>query len=153
MPKCSAPQGWSKRPSVVTILGPRWPKRASAATGTEDASPGAQQKPRSPNDYSRLSRLFTSRLSPQGPFLATPRHFRGPFWPAAFRIRRHRRGFWPSSAKLPSLATSSPEQPWKQPRSDLGARRKPDTLSWDSKRCALLWCLAGDFSAFSGCIL
>ena len=95
MAKCPAPQGWPKRPSAVTILGPLWPKRASEVTAAKGASPGARQKPRSLMDYSRLRLLFTSRSSPPGRFLATHRHFRGPFWPEPFRIRRHGATFWP----------------------------------------------------------
>ena len=106
MAKCLDPQGWPKRPSAVTILGPLWPKRASEVTVVEGASPRARQNPRSRMDYSRLRRLFTSRTSPPGHFLATPRHFRGTFWPAPFRIRHRGATFWPSGPILPSAATT-----------------------------------------------
>ena len=105
MAKCAGPRGWPKRPSAVTILRPRWPKTPSEVTATEDASPRARQKPRSPMDYSQLRLLFTSRSSPSGRFLATLRHFRGPFWPAPFRIRHRRAAFWPSGPYLPLALT------------------------------------------------
>ena len=110
MTKCPAPKGWPKRPSAVTILGPRWPKTPSAVTAAKGASPKAQKKPRSPTDYSRLRLLFTSRSSPPGHFLASHCHFRGPFWPAPFRIRHRGAAFWPfwpfSPSAVPTLHNS-----------------------------------------------
>ena len=106
MAKCADPRGWPKRPPAVTILGACWPKTPSEVTAAKDASSRARQKPRSRRYYSRLRLLFTSRSSPPGHFLSSPRHFRGPFWPAPFQIRHRRRVFWPFGPFLPSAVTT-----------------------------------------------
>ena len=136
MAKCPAPRGWPKRPSAVTILGPRWPKRVSAVTAAKGVSPKAPQTPRSLKDYSGLRLLFTPRLSPSGRFLSTLRHFRGPFWPAPLRIRHRGAAFWPvggTNPTQPAFLNPSPLAGFLASRPRLGPKDAIIGHSWSKE--------------------